>query len=341
MVGPDRYQMANQAAADGEDEYEDESDNEIDETSREVIKIVNVHKTYLLGIEGVPALRGVNLTVQDGEFITILGTSGGGKTTLLNIIGTIDKPSKGDVYICGLRIKFSTADTLLASIRLNKLGFVFQTFNLIGSLSALENVELPMQLQGKLSREEIRQRARHLLQSVGLEARMDHFPNQLSGGEQQRVTIARSIANKPKILLLDEPTGDLDTRSTDIVMKILIDLNMREKITMIMVTHDVGLKQFAHRVVKMADGKVNNIKTIPASARQEIISNLNKRVEAIHAGRQGDELMIREGISTPIEEQETRIPDNYKAAFDTSTATKTSVRRPRDYPVLRDRFVKQ
>jgi len=124
-VGDSRYQTAQNAA---EDEYEDvdeNSDNEIDETSREVIKIVNVHKTYLLGIEGVPALRGVNVTVQEGEFIAILGTSGGGKTTLLNIIGTIDKPSKGDVYICGLRIKFSTADTLLASIRLNKLGFVF------------------------------------------------------------------------------------------------------------------------------------------------------------------------------------------------------------------------
>ena len=164
MVGPERYATAQGAAGQGpaeEDEYEDdESDNEIEENNREVIKIVNVHKTYLLGIEGVPALRGVNLTVQDGEFITILGTSGGGKTTLLNIIGTIDKPSKGDVYICGLRIKFSTADTLLASIRLNKLGFVFQTFNLIGSLTALENVELPMQLQGKLSREEIRNRAR-------------------------------------------------------------------------------------------------------------------------------------------------------------------------------------
>jgi putative ABC transport system ATP-binding protein len=142
---------------------------EIDEDTREVIKIVNVHKTYLLGIEGVPALRGVNLTINYGEFITILGTSGGGKTTLLNIIGTIDKPSKGDVYICGLRIKFSTKDTLLASIRLNKLGFVFQTFNLIGSLTALENVELPMQLQGKLSREEIRNRARQLLMDVGLE----------------------------------------------------------------------------------------------------------------------------------------------------------------------------
>lgn len=128
------------------DEYEDDSDQAIDDTSREVIKLVNVHKTYLLGIEGVPALRGVGLTINDGEFVTILGTSGGGKTTMLNIIGTIDKPSKGDVYICGLRIKSSTKDSLLASIRLNKLGFVFQTFNLIGSLSALENVELPMQL---------------------------------------------------------------------------------------------------------------------------------------------------------------------------------------------------
>ena len=291
MVGPDNYATSQQAAAqqmNQDDSYEEESDQEIDETSREVIKIVNVHKTYLLGIEGVPALRGVNLTVQEGEFISILGTSGGGKTTLLNIIGTIDKPSKGDVYICGLRIKFSTADTLLASIRLNKLGFVFQTFNLIGSLTALENVELPMQLQGKLSREEIRNRARQLLQDVGLQERMDHFPNQLSGGEQQRVTIARSIANKPKILLLDEPTGDLDTRSTDIVMKILIDLNMRERITMIMVTHDVGLKTFAHRVVKMADGKVNKIITTPSQARQDIISQLNKRVEAIHNGGSTD-----------------------------------------------------
>lgn len=117
---------------------------------------------------------------------------------------------------------------------------------------------------------------------------MDHFPNQLSGGEQQRVTIARSIANKPKILLLDEPTGDLDTRSTDIVMKILIDLNMREKITMIMVTHDVGLKAFANRVVKMADGKVNKIKTTPAEDRRKIISELNQRVEKIHSGDMTD-----------------------------------------------------
>lgn len=178
------------------------------------------------------------------------------------------------------------------------------------------------------------------MQDVGLEQRMDHFPNQLSGGEQQRVTIARSIANKPKILLLDEPTGDLDTRSTDIVMKILIDLNMREKITMIMVTHDIGLKNFAHRVVKMADGKVNKIKTVPPAARNEIISELNRRVELIHSGDESNQLMIREGINTPLDQQETVIPSNYRAAFDTSQATKTSVRRPRDYPVLRDRFHK-
>ena len=137
---------------------------------------------------------------------------------------------------------------------------------------------------------------------------MDHFPNQLSGGEQQRVTIARSIANKPKILLLDEPTGDLDTRSTDIVMKILIDLNMREKITMIMVTHDVGLKHFAHRVVKMADGKVNQIIPISSQNRNTIINDLNKRVEAIHSGKFQDQLMIREGIDVPEKDQSKNIP---------------------------------
>jgi putative ABC transport system ATP-binding protein len=190
QIGADRYAQSRfQEVADRGDPglygYDPEETNQKEEESKypdfqhsdEVIKLVNVHKTYLLGLEGVPALRGVNLSIKAGEFITILGTSGGGKTTMLNIIGTIDKPSKGDVYICGLRIKYSTKDQLLASIRLNKLGFVFQTFNLIGSLTALENVELPMQLRGKLSREQIRKRAVALLEEVGLGSRLDHFPN--------------------------------------------------------------------------------------------------------------------------------------------------------------------
>jgi putative ABC transport system ATP-binding protein len=266
-----------------------------------IIRLTNVHKTYLLGLEGVPALRGVNLSIFAGEFVTILGTSGGGKTTMLNIIGTIDKPSKGDIRIGQDRIKYSTPDKVLASIRLNKLGFVFQQFNLIGSLTALENVELPMQLKGELSRSAIRKRASKLLHDVNLGERMDHFPNQLSGGEQQRVTIARAIANNPAILLLDEPTGDLDTTSTDVVMKILIDLNRKHGITMVMVTHDVGLKNFADRVVHMADGKIHRVAPVKREDREQICKQLDDRIDVINAniasGGNKKNLNIREGIT--------------------------------------------
>jgi len=214
-----------------------------DENVDTIIELNNIHKTYLLGLEGVPALRGVNLIVKRGEFVCVFGTSGGGKTSLLNIIGTIDKPTKGDLKLVNTRITSRTPDKVLAEIRLHNLGFVFQTFNLLSSLTALENVEMPMILSGKLSSSERRIRAKGLLDKVGMSARLDHLPSQLSGGEQQRVTIARALANNPDILLLDEPTGDLDSVNTSIVMKLLTDLN-KEGITLVMVTHDVGLKFF-------------------------------------------------------------------------------------------------
>jgi len=240
----------------------------------EVVQCVNVHKTYLLGIEGVAALRGVSLSIKRGEFLMLYGTSGGGKSTLLNLIGTIDKPTKGTVQVCGTRVSDKTPDAELALLRLKKLGFVFQTFNLIANLSALENVELPLTLHGALSPSERQERCKALLDSVGMSNRLWHLPAQLSGGEQQRVTIARAMANWPEILLLDEPTGDLDTANTDIVMRILVDLNRKHGITMVMVTHDNHLSAFAHRIVRMRDGKIHREEVHDPERRAAIIDQL-------------------------------------------------------------------
>ena len=184
----------------------------------------------------------------------LYGTSGSGKSTLLKIIGTIDRPTKGTVNVCGTRITGATPDAELAALRLNKLGFVFQTFNLIAGMTALENVEMPLTLQGALSIAERRARCESILRSVGMGDRLHHTPAQLSGGEQQRVTIARAMVNMPCVLLLDEPTGDLDTKSTETVMRILVDLNRQHNVTLLMVTHDVHLRQFAHRILHLRDG---------------------------------------------------------------------------------------
>lgn len=180
------------------------------EDEESIIICRNVHKTYLLGLEGVPALRGVSVTIRRGEFIVILGKSGGGKTSMLNIFGTIDRPTKGELTICHQHIRESTTDEEFANLRLHKIGFVFQTFNLIGSMTAIENVGLPMTLAGTMSPFQIQSRAKMLLTRVGMGARLTHLPSQLSGGEQQRVTIARALANDPELLLLDEPTGSRD-----------------------------------------------------------------------------------------------------------------------------------
>jgi len=260
----------------------DKADESLD-TEDNVIQLKNVHKTYLLGIEGVPALRGVSLQVKRGEFVCVFGTSGGGKTTLLNIIGTIDKPTKGELKISGIRVNQSTKDSDLSKIRLSKIGFVFQTFNLLSALTALENVEMPMILNGSLSQAQRIQRANELLDMVGMTPRLDHVPSQLSGGEQQRVTIARAISNNPEILLLDEPTGDLDTTNTLIVMKLLTELNQKQNITMVMVTHDVGLKAFADRVIWMRDGKIQRIEVANPQTKMDALQKLDDDLAEVQA----------------------------------------------------------
>jgi putative ABC transport system ATP-binding protein len=193
-------------------------------------------------------------SVKKGEFVMIRGPSGGGKTTLLNIIGTIDKPSGGTLEILGEVVNEQSTDNYLADLRLRRIGFVFQTFNLIATMSAFENVELPMTLLGKYNRKQRRQRAKELLKMVGLEDRMSHLPSELSGGEQQRVTIARALANEPELLLLDEPTGDLDSKNTVEIMDLLLNINLNQKNTMLMVTHNPDVECYADRILYVKDG---------------------------------------------------------------------------------------
>ncbi|KPA80542.1 putative ATP-binding cassette protein subfamily H member 2 [Leptomonas pyrrhocoris] len=193
--------------------------------------------------------------VRRGEFVMIRGPSGGGKTTLLNIVGTIDACTNGTIEVNGRNIDKDTTENVLADIRLKSLGFVFQTFNLIATMTAAENVELPMTLLGKLSNKEIRLRSRQLLTLVGLRNRINHLPSELSGGEQQRVTIARSLANNPSLLLLDEPTGDLDTANTIEIMDLLLRINRRTKTTCIMVTHNPDIECYADRILYVNDGR--------------------------------------------------------------------------------------
>eukprot|EP00771_Trimastix_marina_P000837 gnl/Trimastix_PCT/1870.p1 GENE.gnl/Trimastix_PCT/1870~~gnl/Trimastix_PCT/1870.p1 ORF type:complete len:501 (+),score=144.05 gnl/Trimastix_PCT/1870:31-1533(+) len=296
---------------------------ENEEQQESIVRLENIHKTYLLGIEGVPALRGVSALVEKGEFLMICGTSGGGKTTILNIVGTIDKPTKGYLTLCGLSVTPRTSDDDLASIRRTKMGFVFQTFNLLSTMTAVENVELPLILNGYPITKR-RARAKELLQKVQMGERLDHFPNMLSGGEQQRVTIARALANKPDLLLLDEPTGDLDTKNTEIVMRMLLDLNKQEGITMIMVTHDMNLTQFAHRIIRVRDGKIVGQEHPDRGAREEAIRGLTESL-ASHSP----------WALQPAQEEETT--EYYQADASPSvpreqiTPQRTQLRFPADY----------
>ena len=218
-----------------------------------IVEAVELKKTYMLGKVPVEALRGVNLKVEEGEFLSILGPSGSGKSTLLNLIGALDKPTSGKLLIENVDIS-TLNDGELADLR-RKIGFVFQFFNLIPRFTARQNVELPMAIAG-LSGEERRKRAEELLETVGLRERMNHKPTELSGGEQQRVAIARALANNPHFLLMDEPTGNLDSKNAYEIIQLIKRLNKEKGVTTIMVTHDQRLAAEAKRTVHMLDGLI-------------------------------------------------------------------------------------
>jgi putative ABC transport system ATP-binding protein len=219
-----------------------------------VIDIKNLHKTYNDSEIKVHAVRGIDLAFEEGEFTTIVGPSGSGKTTLLNMIGGLDKPTEGEIIIGGVNLGLLKSSELI-DFRLNNVGFVFQAYNLIPVLTARENIEFIMQLQGK-SKKERTKRAMELLDSVGLADRGSSRPGKMSGGEQQRVAVARALASKPKFILADEPTANLDSKSTENLLDIMEKLNHGENITFIFSTHDARVVAKAHRVITVEDGKV-------------------------------------------------------------------------------------
>ena len=217
-----------------------------------LIEIRDLRKTYRLGEEEVHALAGVSVTIDNGEFVAIMGASGSGKSTMLNILGCLDTPTSGSYLLDGLEVARRSA-TELAHIRNKKLGFVFQNFNLLPRTRAVEQVELPDLYMGRLSRHARRERALKLLERVGLGGRVNHTPAQMSGGQQQRVAIARALMNEPPVLFADEPTGNLDTKSSIEIMNLFTELS-KEGITIIMVTHEDDIAAFANRHLVMKDG---------------------------------------------------------------------------------------
>lgn len=221
-----------------------------------MIRLENVMRTYQLGKTQVEALRGVDLEISPGEFVAIMGPSGSGKSTLMHLLGALDQPDEGSVLLDGQDVAHQGRNGL-AELRGRKVGFVFQMFNLIPTLSALDNVEYPMVFQGVL-RGERRTRAKRLLGLVGLEGRMRHKPSELSGGERQRVAVARALANDPEILLADEPTGNLDSKSGKQIMELLARLNVEHQMTLIVVTHDPVIAGYADRTIHILDGQIQN-----------------------------------------------------------------------------------
>lgn len=228
-----------------------------------LISLVDVHKVYRTGEMEVPAVRGVSLDIRRGEFVALMGASGSGKSTIMNILGCLDRPTSGHYFLDGADVSVLLRDQL-ADIRNRKIGFVFQNFNLLPRTSARENAELPLVYSAKhLLHAELRERADRVLASVGLAGREDHHPSQLSGGQQQRVAIARALINDPEVLLADEPTGNLDSRTSVEIMAIFQQLNERG-ITVVMVTHEQDIAAYAQRNVLMRDGVIVQDHVVPA-----------------------------------------------------------------------------
>jgi ABC-type lipoprotein export system ATPase subunit len=222
----------------------------------EFIELHDIHKTYSMGDIDVPVLNGVSLSIARGESVALMGASGSGKTTLMNILGCLDRPTSGQYWLDGEEVSRLSADRR-ALVRNHKLGFVFQNFNLLARTSALENVTMPLSYTAEhLADRHTRRRAQEMLARVGLADRMDHEPSQLSGGQQQRVAIARALINKPPVLFADEPTGNLDSRTSGEVLQLFRQLNQDDGITVILVTHNAGVAHWANRIIHIRDGLI-------------------------------------------------------------------------------------
>jgi putative ABC transport system ATP-binding protein len=261
-----------------------------------VIEMHHIHKTYTMGDIEVHALRGVSMNVNAGEFVAIMGASGSGKSTTMNILGCLDRPTKGTYILDGKDVSTLSKDAR-ADIRNGKIGFVFQGFNLLSRTTAIENVELPM-LYANIDAKERLKRAKEALAAVGLAGRENNNPNQLSGGQQQRVAIARSLVNQPAIILADEPTGNLDSRTSVEVMEIFQKLNKEQGITLILVTHESDIAEYASRIVMFKDGRIKTDEQV--RNRRSAAEELKNMPEIIDDEDEEDEEFFAEEVRHPV-----------------------------------------